>query len=315
MSKKSIYLLGILLTIIIGSILYWYLCCTVCYAEKCASSKQKTQKTNNEEVSKPKTKPPTSLPFSIKDTSGNLAYEINENFNFNTSGFSIRDSVSTSLNNGISMIREYLDSNKNKRLNITGYYMNDENNNSAFPNLGLARANSVKNYMISQNISSKLINTYGELNNDMVPNKNNILYGPLKFNVFTRTDEALKSDEALKKACETIKENPLLIYFKTGQASINLTPEQRQKFADISKCVDKLGVTIQVTGHTDNTGNKDGNMKLGLDRANFIKTYLIKNGILSQNITATSEGQNTPISDNTTEEGKAKNRRIEITIN
>ncbi|RBW59302.1 flagellar motor protein MotB [Tenacibaculum sp. E3R01] len=315
MSKKSIYLLGILLTIIIGSILYWYMCCTVCYAESCDSSKQKNQKTSNEEVSKPKTKHPTSLPFSIKDTRGNLAYEINENFNFNTSGFSIRDSVSTSLNNGISMIREYLNSDENKRLNITGYYMNDENNNSAFPNLGLARANSVKNYMVSQNISSKLINTYGELNNDLVANKNNILYGPLKFDIFTRTDEALKSDETLKKACETIKESPLFIYFKTGQASINLTPEQRQKFADISKCVDKLGVIIQVTGHTDNTGNKDGNMKLGLDRANFIKTYLIKNGILSQNITVASEGQNTPISDNTTEEGRAKNRRIEITIN
>ncbi|WP_435261155.1 OmpA family protein [Tenacibaculum sp. nBUS_03] len=317
MSKKSIYLLGILLTIIVGSILYWYLCCTVCYAEKCTSPTQKEQQTSNGEVSKPKIKHPTLLPLSIKDTNGNFAYEINENFNFNTSNFSIHDSVSSSLNNGISMIKEYLDSNKNKQLNITGYYMDNEVNNSAFPNLGLARANSVKNYMVSQNISSKIINTYGKLNNDIVPDANNVLFGPLQLDIFTKTDKNLRNDkdEALKKACEIIKENPLLIYFKTGQSSINLTPQQRQKFADISKCVDKLDVTIQVTGHSDNTGNKDRNMKLGLQRANSIKTYLIKNGISSQKITATSKGQNNPISDNTTEEGKAKNRRIEVTIN
>ena len=98
-------------------------------------------------------------------------------------------------------------------------------------------------------------------------------------------------------------------------AQINLTAEQRQKIADISHCVDKLGVKIQVVGHTDNTGQADNNMVLGQGRADFAKNYLIRNGILGVNIEATSKGQTQPIADNNTEEGRKENRRTVITIN
>lgn len=309
MSKKTTYLLWILLVVVIGTILHWYLCCSVCYTDKnCITT------TNNEAVT-PETKNPTLLPFSIKDDNGSLSFSVNESFNFKKSTFSIHDSVSTSVNNGIAMIKEYLDTNGNKQINITGYYTNDEVNNSAFPNLGHARANAVKNYMTFKGVSSKLINTNGQLYNDLIADSNHILYGPLSFDMITKTQDSSKDEELLKTACDRIKEEPLMLYFKTGQASINLTEQQRQKFADISACVDKLGVKVQVVGHTDNTGTPENNLKLGQERTDFVKNYLIHNGILPTNITTISEGQNKPIADNNTDEGRAKNRRIEITIN
>ncbi|WP_309477233.1 OmpA family protein [Tenacibaculum aquimarinum] len=169
--------------------------------------------------------------------------------------------------------------------------------------------------MVSKGISSKLINTFGKLNDEMAPDANGIFHGPLGFDIFTRSEDSSSSDEALAKACEAIKANPLVLHFNTGQASINLTAEQRQKIADISRCVDKLGAKVQVVGHTDNTGNADNNMVLGQNRADFAKKYLVNNGILSNNINATSKGPNEPIADNATDEGKAKNRRTVVTIN
>ena len=308
MSKKSSYLLGILLTIIIGTFLYWKFCC------KCCNKNSKNKKENVEKKVIPNTKEATIWPFSVKDAKGDLSYSTKDNFKFNTSDFKILDSVSSSVNDGILEVKEYLDANEQKRFNITGFYKSNEDNNSAFPNLGLARANSVKNYMISRGIPANLINTFGKLNDDMVANANGIFHGPLGFDIFTR-EENTNTDDALIKACEAIKANPLVLYFKTGQASINLTEKQRQKIATISNCVDKLGVKVQVVGHTDNTGNANHNMTLGQNRADFAKSYLVRNGILSNNINATSKGQIEPIESNATGEGRAKNRRTVVTIN
>ncbi|APG65793.1 flagellar motor protein MotB [Tenacibaculum todarodis] len=312
MSKKTSYLLGILLTIIVGTFLYWKLCCSACCGGK--TCKLNKEKVDSDSVT-PDKKAATLWPFSIKDANGDLSFSTKDNFKFNSSNFKILDSVSSSINDGILNVKEYLDANGKKRFNITGYYTSDEKNPSAFPNLGLARANSVKNHMVSKGISSKLINTFGKLNDEMAPDANGIFHGPLGFDIFTRSEDSSSSDEALAKACEAIKANPLVLHFNTGQASINLTAEQRQKIADISRCVDKLGAKVQVVGHTDNTGNADNNMVLGQNRADFAKKYLVNNGILSNNINATSKGPNEPIADNATDEGKAKNRRTVVTIN
>lgn len=314
MSKKSTYLLGILLTIVVGSFLYWYLCCSVCCEKQSCDVNKISKEVSQDNVAKPKVKKPTFIPFSINDANGDFKFSIDESFNFNESNFVINNTVSENLNNGILNIKEYLDANGNKRFNITGYYTSNETNNSAFPNLGLARANSVKNYMITKGISSKVINTFGGLKDDLVSDKNKDFLGPLSFDIFTRTDEATLKDKEFKEICETIKENPLKLYFDSGKAHINLSKEQREKFTSISSCIDKLGMIVQVIGHTDNTGNSENNMNLGQKRADFVKDYLVQNGILKENIETSSKGQNEPIANNATKEGRVKNRRIVVTI-
>lgn len=315
MSKKSTYLLGILLIIIIGSLLNWYFCCSVCYKKQTNGTDKQDNKIITNNTVKPKEKSPTFNPFSVKDLNGNLSFSTNDNFNFKESNFVFVDSISTNINNGILDVKQYLAENDQKRFNITGFYTSNEINNSAYPNLGVARANNVKNYMASKGIPSKLINTFGKQDNQLIPNKDGIYLGPITYNIFTRTATVTNDDKALKMACEAIKSAPLKFYFKTGKSQINLTKEQRQKMVTISKCVDKLGFTINVVGHTDNTGLAENNMILGLRRANFVREYLVQNGILAKNIKATSKGQNVPISNNATLEGRAQNRRIEVTIN
>lgn len=71
---------------------------------------------------------------------------------------------------------------------------------------------------------------------------------------------------------------------------------------------------IEVGGHTDNVGQPAFNMKLSLDRANTVRDYLLSKGIDPARVMAKGYGQTKPVADNKTDEGRATNRRTEITV-
>jgi OOP family OmpA-OmpF porin len=75
------------------------------------------------------------------------------------------------------------------------------------------------------------------------------------------------------------------------------------------------GAKIRLDGYTDSIGTDEYNMKLSERRATAVKDYLIKEaGVSSSKITAVGHGEADPVADNKTEEGRAKNRRVEISI-
>jgi outer membrane protein OmpA-like peptidoglycan-associated protein len=71
---------------------------------------------------------------------------------------------------------------------------------------------------------------------------------------------------------------------------------------------------IQIAGHTDSTGSHAYNMKLSEQRANSVKTYLVGRGVPANRLVTIGAGPDYPIASNDTEEGRAQNRRVEITI-
>ncbi|MBL4706863.1 MAG: OmpA family protein [Flavobacteriales bacterium] len=71
---------------------------------------------------------------------------------------------------------------------------------------------------------------------------------------------------------------------------------------------------MEVSGHTDNVGNATANLSLSKNRANSVKEYLISGGIEASRLNSKGYGANKPISDNSTVEGRAKNRRTEFQI-
>ncbi len=307
MSKRLMYLLGILLTIVIGTFLCWKLCCQQSMDEQNPITSKETKENTTKIV-----KTPTSFPFAIKDPNDDFSLKVNDNFNFESSNLSFLKPISSNLDLEVDKLKDYLTSNSNKSLAITGYYTNEEKNNSAYPNLGLARANSIKNFLTSKGVPSKVMNTFGEVKNDMVPDSLHVFHGPIAFNLSELKDDT----EEMDKLAEYIKAHAIELHFETGQSKIDLNAEERQEIADIAKYLDKVdGATCLITGHTDNTGDSANNLVLGQNRANSVKEYLIKNAAIPENkIIATSKGETEPIADNTTEEGKAKNRRTIITI-
>lgn len=77
---------------------------------------------------------------------------------------------------------------------------------------------------------------------------------------------------------------------------------------------DNPTIKVEIQGHTDSVGNDNFNLKLSQKRAESVRTYLIKQGIASDRMTAKGYGENVPIADNRTADGRAQNRRVEFVI-
>lgn len=102
------------------------------------------------------------------------------------------------------------------------------------------------------------------------------------------------------------------ILFDTGKATIKLeSSKELQLVIDVLKSDAALKVEIQ--GHTDNVGVKAGNLTLSQQRADAVRDYLIKTGgIAAARLTAVGFGDTKPVAPNTTDAGKAQNRRVEL---
>ncbi|RXR19181.1 flagellar motor protein MotB [Flavobacterium amnicola] len=298
MSKQTTYLLGILATIVLGSLLYSKFCC------KCCEPKDKTAPNT--------TKVNTDIESAFHLKGSDFEYNTEKNFNFSNNFFNHLEPVDANINIGIEKLKTYFDKKPNGSLLITGYCLTTEKNTSAFPNLGFARANDVKNYFISKGIPSNRFEINGEIKAALTAD-NQTLVGPITYAVSNDIVDTKGDDwNALK---EKITEDPLILYFNTNQTEINLTPEERQKIADLSTYLDHVqNAKISCVGHSDSVGDRNINIQLGKERADFAKEYLVKNGINPERIEATSKGPDEPIADNLTPEGKAKNRRTVITL-
>lgn len=106
-----------------------------------------------------------------------------------------------------------------------------------------------------------------------------------------------------------------IVYFKTGSTEMIETPEGIAYLNLLKTYLDTYpNSTITLIGHTDNTGDEPTNLILGKKRAENVKQQLSKRGIKAEQITTESKGSSAPIADNTTDEGRYKNRRTEITF-
>lgn len=105
------------------------------------------------------------------------------------------------------------------------------------------------------------------------------------------------------------------INFKTGSADI--LPSSLPTLDQISNDLITSNTLVIVHGHTDNTGSAAGNLDLSDTRAISVKQYLMRAGksaVPDSRIRTVPHGQDDPIADNTTEAGRAKNRRVEIVL-
>lgn len=104
---------------------------------------------------------------------------------------------------------------------------------------------------------------------------------------------------------------PSDISFAVGRADIN--PRLRpilDQFA--SGLGNQANTEVRIVGHTDSTGSDELNDRLSLERAQSVRNYLVDRGVRAERIQTAGRGKREPIADNSTEAGRAKNRRVEI---
>lgn len=126
--------------------------------------------------------------------------------------------------------------------------------------------------------------------------------------------EAMKQDVTANDMLDALNKQgfiALYINFDTNKAAIR--PESKTIVDQVVKLLkDNPALSVSIEGHTDNTGDPAKNKALSKQRAESVIAALVKHGISAKRMSAAGWGQEKPLGDNKTEEGKAKNRRVEI---
>jgi outer membrane protein OmpA-like peptidoglycan-associated protein len=103
------------------------------------------------------------------------------------------------------------------------------------------------------------------------------------------------------------------ILFDAGKADIK--PDAETNLKNLASSLQKNTETnILIIGHTDNTGTQENNIDLSVHRAASVKDYLVNDGIEGSRMRIDGKAGTEPIADNSTEEGRTQNRRVEIVI-
>jgi outer membrane protein OmpA-like peptidoglycan-associated protein len=143
----------------------------------------------------------------------------------------------------------------------------------------------------------------------LIPTSTNLDLTTMKGRYLELDDRDLSMVPLVKGNTATINN----LFFDLGKAT--LKPESAPELKRILQVMsENKALVIEISGHTDNTGSDEINNKLSLERANAVKDYLLKSGIDTARIRTKGYGKTKPKADNSTEEGRQINRRVEIEI-
>lgn len=113
----------------------------------------------------------------------------------------------------------------------------------------------------------------------------------------------------------TVGQTLLLRNVFFGQSEYRLLSASYAELDELTRALEvNPGFRVEVAGHTDNVGDPRLNLALSENRAKVVAHYLTRHGIAGTRIETNGYGGTHPVADNATEEGRAKNRRVEITI-
>lgn len=290
-SKTLLWLLTILL---FGGALWWY------SGSDCSSCNSAVTTVNTTTTSSATTAAVTPG-FSVTDSTWNVSTD--DNLRFGKSG-SI-PVFSEKIQKLFTDVVQYAGSHPQKNITVTGRYAAEETNNSRFENLGLARADTIKKWLVAKGIPALNIITNSQADAAATFSPADTLVGGISLAFSTIAPTAV-TDDLFK---------PYTVYFATGQNSLDVSGELQtylqQANAYLQTHNDKK---LVVTGHTDNVGNPAKNLTLSAERAAFVKSQLVQQGITADKINSEGKGMTHPVADNNTAEGKAKNRRVTIQL-
>jgi outer membrane protein OmpA-like peptidoglycan-associated protein len=134
------------------------------------------------------------------------------------------------------------------------------------------------------------------------------------YNIVVVERQAMAQDVSINELVDKLNKDgfiTLYINFDTNKSTIK--PESNKTLDDAASVL-KTAPTLSVLvgGHTDNVGTPEANMKLSEERAKAVVAALVQRGIAADRLTAKGFGQTQPVADNRLEEGRAKNRRVEL---
>ncbi len=136
----------------------------------------------------------------------------------------------------------------------------------------------------------------------------------LDYEIQARSKELLTDFESavIQDDPSSVAINLKNLFFETGSAALN--DQSVYELDNLVNILNDYDVSIEISGHTDNTGENTSNQLLSEARAKSVVEYIVSKGVNQSKLSAIGYGQNRPVADNNTDKGRQANRRIEMRI-
>ena len=131
-------------------------------------------------------------------------------------------------------------------------------------------------------------------------------------------EKTIAANDALAKLAAKEEERGMVITLSGGvlfrSNDAQLLPAAQTKLDDVAVALLTNGRPVSIEGYTDSKGSQSRNIDLSQRRAESVRSYLITRGLPAERVVAKGMGPDRPIADNTSAEGRANNRRVEIVV-
>ncbi len=209
-------------------------------------------------------------------------------------------------------LASYLKVNPARKTTITGLYSSVEKNATSFADLGLARADAIKQYLVKAGVPAAQLGTASRMV-DLAFSPDDSTHG-MEFGFVglqvPQTNQALADAEIHTTVFE-----PMDLYFPSGSADYIKTTENGKFLVEAKKFLaENKNEKLLLTGYADNVGPENSNLILSQQRAaNALRTFK-KEGIPASRLTTDAKGESEPKTTNDTPEGRRANRRVSVVV-
>ena len=258
------------------------------------------KKSDTLQITKKTPKPPIDENTIVYNDSNEVVFRLNEKIGIRKNTDSLVLPNSKQIQDSL---YHYLNNHINEELILVSWFSENEANK----NIGKERGNKLKALFVN-----------GGMNPDRITVLDSL--GEFKFSNDASFSDAFSfhfkklSNERLAIVNKGIEHKTLYTRFN----SRNFKPDNTMNayLEELKSYLQQFpNKKVTIVGHTDDVGDDKVNIVIARDRATNVMKYFARNGINKEAMTVVSKGESEPVADNTSDEGRSKNRRIEIIIN
>ena len=198
----------------------------------------------------------------------------------------------------------------NQYVDVYGYYYASEEIPDGYENMGFLRAAEIRDLLVEEtDIPEDRIRLNSERREGTAP-AGDELWRAAEFQY-----AAVDAGTGAEPESSVVElEESIVIRFPFDASTKRVQPNVADYLEKLAQRLQQTNERVTITGHTDNIDTDAYNLRLGQQRADFVRDILVRNGAPAGRITTRSEGESNPTATNGTAEGRAKNRRSVVRL-
>lgn len=260
--------------------------------------------------------------FDVQDPINRFKVTRDNNLPFKYSTASLLLEIPLEMKEALMEIATYLKEQQDRRLIITGHNHPDERNETAFANLGMARANYLRTLLTKFGVKAEQIDVQG-ISSEKIGIQESKLYpkflpDPMNYKFETLTAQAKKVFYQNVKRIEADLKEMQVFRFKNFEKENNKIIIDGKLKAYMNDLILYLSsnqkAKVYCVGHSNKLASKEASALKGKERAQYVCEFLLKHGISKERVEVTTAGDSHPLGEEGTQYGQQINRRVDLFI-